>query len=180
MVVDVNNYRVEIIEAINSKFALCNYKNEYLSKSSFKLTSKFGIIILEYNREINSAIIGAENGASGLCKTSFIFDEEKLLICCGDSIFCLEILTLYLKWKTKVDEITAFQLFKIDNGYIVHGELEVCRINNEGFIIWKNSGADIFLTAEADENFEIKDGFITVKDWGNRVYKWNFNGEDIK
>ena len=179
MIFEIDKYQVKIISELDLEFTVSSYKNEYLSNSLFKLTSKFGIIILENGAEVNSVIIGAENGASSLHETSCVFDEKQVLICCGDSIFCLDIPTLHLNWKTKVDEITAFQIFKINNGYIIHGELEICRINKFGDIVWKVGGADIFLTPEGGDYFEVKDNIIKTRDWEHRIYKWNLDGAEI-
>ncbi|NQU53914.1 MAG: hypothetical protein HQ522_15400 [Bacteroidetes bacterium] len=135
---------------------------------------------MESGIELNSSIIGAEGGATVLHKTSQIIEKNRILICCGDSVFCLDLPKLNLNWKTKVDEITAFEMFKINDGFIIHGEIEISRIDNHGNIVWQNAGADIFVTPEGKDGFEIKDHFIKVKDWENRIYKWDFNGKEIE
>src|SRR5690606_13677452 len=94
--------------------------------------------------------------------------------------FCLEFPTLDLNWKTEVDEITAFEIVKIEGGYIIHGELEITRIDDSGKIIWQNSGADIFITQNSDSNFEVHGNLISVIDWNNRIYQWNLDGVEIK
>ena len=184
MVFKVDKYKVRIIKELNnfsdSEEKMLSYEKEYLSESIYFLSNKFGIRIFEKGIEINSAIIANDFGATGLHETSQVFSENQILICCGDSVFCLDIPTLTLNWKTKVDEITAFQIFKLDDGYAIHGELQITKINQEGDILWQNSGRDIFITAEGKNDFEIKDSYIQAKDWDHQIYRWNFNGEEIK
>ena len=51
---------------------------------------------------------------------------------------------------------TAFEIFKIENGFIIHGELEITRIDNDGKVIWQNGGADIFVSQNGNDDFEVK------------------------
>jgi len=184
MTFEIGKYEVEIINESDynpdSKDNLFEYEKKYLTESDYNLPTKFGIKTFEDGIELNRAIIGAEGGASGLHKTSQIIEHNRILICCSDSIFCLDLPTLNLIWKTKVDEATAFEIYKVDNGFIIHGELEITRIDNNGKIIWKNGGADIFVTPNGKDDFEIKDNFIKATDWENRIYKWNLNGVEIE
>ena len=184
MTFEIGKYQVELLNESDynpdSNDNLNKYLNNYLSESDFKLPTKIGIKILENGTEINSAIIGAENGATALHKTSQIIESNRILICCCDSVFCLDLPTLNLNWKTKVDIATAFEIFKIENDFIIHGELEITRINNDGKIIWQNGGADIFVSQNGKDDFEVKDNFVKATDWDNRIYKWNLNGVEIE
>lgn len=180
---EIGKYQVEIITESDynpdSKDNMANYEKEYLTDSDYNLPTKFGIKLLESGIQLNTAIIGAEGGASGLHETSQIIENNRVLICCSDTVFCLDIPTLNLNWKTKTDEFTSFEIYKIDNGYIIHGELEITRIDNNGKIIWKNGGTDIFVTQDGTDDFRIKDNYIRVTDWENRIYKWDYNGCEI-
>ena len=183
MTVEIGKYQVELLNESDynpdSNDNLNKYLKNYLTESDFKLPTKIGIKTLENGTEINSAIIGAEGGATGLHKTSQIIESNQILICCCDSVFCLDLPTLNLNWKTKVDIATAFEIFKIENGFIIHGEFEITRIDNEGKIIWQNGGADIFVSQNGNDDFEVKDKFVKATDWDNRIYKWNLNGAEI-
>lgn len=184
MTFEIGKYLVELLidtdynQDLNDN--VNKYSKIYLSKSDFQLSTKIGIKIFENETEINNAIIGAEGGATGLHKTSQIIESNRILICCSNSVFCLEFPTLDLNWKTEVDEITAFEIIKIEDGYIIHGEMEITRIDDSGKIIWQNSGADIFSTQNSDSNFEVHENLISVTDWNNRIYKWNLDGVEIK
>jgi len=180
---EIEKYKVEIINQSDynpdSEDNVFDYKKEYLTESDYNLATKFGIRVSENGIEISSAIIGAEGGASGLHETSQLIENNRILICCSDTIFCLDLSTLNLNWKTKVDQATAFEIFGIDNGYIIHGELEITRIDNSGKIIWQNSGADIFVTPEGKDDFEIKQDYIRATDWEKRNYEWDYDGKEI-
>lgn len=184
MTFEIGKYHIELVNESDynpdSNDNMNTYSNDYLTESKFRLSTKIGIKVYENGTELNSAIIGAEGGATGLHKTSQIIESKRILICCSDSVFCLELPTLNLNWKTKVDEATAFEIFKIANGFIIHGELEITRIDDNGKIIWQNGGADIFVSQGGNGEFEVRADFVKATDWGNRIYKWNLNGVEIE
>ncbi|MFD0991632.1 hypothetical protein [Tenacibaculum geojense] len=184
MTFEIEKYQVELLNKSDynpdSNDNLNKYLKNYLTESDFKLPTIIGITILENGTEINSAIIGTEGAVTELHKTSQIIESNRILICCCDSVFCLDLPTLNLNWKTKVDKATAFEIFKIENGYIIHGEMEITRINNDGKIIWQNGGADIFVSQNEKDDFEVKDNLVKATDWNNRIYKWNLNGVEIE
>ena len=57
--------------------------------------------------------------------------------------------------------------------------MEKTRIDKKGNVVWKNGGADIFVTLDGKDNFGTNDKYIKKTDWENRIYKWNLNGEEI-
>ncbi len=183
MTFEIGEYKVQIINESDhspgSKDNNSNYEKDYTTESDYNLPTKFGIHILEKGIEINNAIIGAEGGASALHETSQLIENNRIMICCGDTIFCLDLPSLNLNWRTKADEATTLEIFKIENGYIIHGELEITRIDENGKIIWQKGGSDIFMTVDGNDDFEVKDNHIKATDWGRRVYKWNFDGTEI-
>ena len=63
------------------------------------------------------------------------------------------------------------------DSYIVHGELAISRINRNGNIMWRKSGADIFTTPEGIDTFIIAKDYILATDWGYKKHKINFDGE---
>jgi len=84
---------------------------------------------------------------------------------------------LNLLWQTKVDNATCFQVFKLDNDYLTHGELEISRVDNEGKIKWQFGGADIFVTIEGQDEFEFNSDHIMLTDFCKTKYKIDFNGK---
>jgi hypothetical protein len=87
---------------------------------------------------------------------------------------------LDLLWQTKGDPATCFQIFKYKDDYIVHGELEITRVGNDGKIVWQRGGADIFVTLNSSEkDFLVTEDYMLATDWENRTYKFDFDGNEI-
>ncbi len=161
-----------------------NYDCEYLFESEYQFGTVLGVKIYcenQYceNQLIRSALIGAEGGRTGLHDNSMIFEHDRILICCSNSVFCLSIPDLVLLWRTEADTVTCFGIFKYQDSYIIHGELEISRLDYNGKIIWSQVGKDIFLTLEGENDFELTNDFILTTDYEYRKYKFDYNGKNF-
>lgn len=183
MKTEIGQYLIEIqkdeMYTIDSSDNLFDYSNIYFTSSDFILPSKVGIKVFENEKLISSAIIGSIGGGTGIHDKSQIIENDKLIMCCSDSVFCLSIPDLNLIWKTQADQATCFEIFKHQDSYIVHGELEISRLDLDGNILWQKSGADIFATEKGIDDFEITATYIRATDWENCVYKFDFDGNLI-
>lgn len=156
------------------------YDFVYFDKSEYHFPSVFGVKVFEDDTLIKSAVIGSIGGGTGIHDTSTIIEKDRLLICCSDTIFCLSIPDLTLLWRTQADQATCFEIYKYQDSYIIHGELEISRLDKEGKILWQQSGADIFTTIDGKDSFVVTENYILATDWENRKYKFDFNGIVIK
>jgi hypothetical protein len=179
----VGQYEIDIYRDENySKRSVDNlhkYDIEHFDESDYVFPTMFGIKVYKDNNLLSSAIIGSFGGGTGIHKTSIVYEDTRLLICCSDSIFCLSIPDLKLLWQTKADQATCFEIYKYQDNYIVHGELEISRLNKDGKIMWQQGGADIFTTIDGTQDFELTDNFIIATDFENRVYKFDYEGKDF-
>lgn len=177
-IVEIHN---EFNYNINSTKNTFQYDFAYGTKETelYQPSSKHGIRVYKNNTYLRSVLVYANGGASGIHINSAIIDNNNILICCGDFIFCLSLPNLNLIWKTKADDATCFGIYILHNDYIIHGELNITKINQNGEIQWSVSGADIFTTTSEKEIFEIRKDYIMVKDWNGNEYWIDFNGKII-
>lgn len=178
-----DNYRIDIYSEQTFTESSADNFNQYdfiyFDKSKYDFPSAFGIKIFEDDKLIKSAVIGSIGGGTDIHDTSTIIEKDRILICCADTIFCLSIPDLSLVWQTIADQATCFEIYKYQDNYIVHGELEISRLDKDGKILWQQSGADIFTTLDGKDNFELKDTYILATDFENRIYKISYNGQLI-
>lgn len=180
MIGNSENYTIELIRdenySENSNDNLISYDKIYFEKSDDVFPTKIGLKIYENDKIISSAIIGSVGGGTGVHKNSQIIEHDRIIVCCSNSVFCLSIPDLNLIWKTEADQASYFEIFKFKESYIIHGELEISRLNLNGEIMWQKSGADIFTTEKGTDGFKITESYIKATDWENRTYMFDFNG----
>lgn len=164
-------------DSTDNKFV---YAKHYFGDSATEYpTSKHGLKIYQEDKIIDSCILIGSGGATSIHKNSSLLDNDQLLICCSDSIFCLTLPNLELKWKIQADQATCFQIFKQQEEYIIHGELQITKLDKGGNKKWEFGGADIFVSIDNEEEFKIENDGILFTDFSNTKYKIDFDGKLI-
>ncbi len=175
---------IEVLDEPTYKFGSSdnnfNYSKHYFGNGATEYpTSKHGIKIYQDDQIIDSCIIIGSGGATDIHQNSSLLDKDQLIICCCDTIFCLRLPDLELKWKAQADQATCFQIFKQQDDYIVHGELQVAKLDKDGKIKWEFGGADIFVSIDNAEEFKIESDGILLTDFAKTKYKIDFDGKLI-
>lgn len=181
------NFDIEILNdykyILNSTENLTQYKHVYFNGSNdsrFHPTSKHAITIKESTTEISNAIICENGGVTTVHKDSFIIENNKIWICVCNKIYCLEIPTLELVWQKDFDTIANFSLYKLEEDFIIHGELLIFRISREGEIIWSFGGRDIWFNPEGYSELTIEENAIRLFDFDSNEYVIDFDGNQIE
>ena len=69
------------------------------------------------------------------------------------------------------------KLYKYKDSYIIHGEIEITRLDQSGRIIWQVSARDIFVNIENNEpTFKMLENYIELMDWQGYRYKLSYDG----
>lgn len=145
-------------------------------ESNIQMTSQIGIEILEDNKLKSSCLIGSTGGGTGIHQNSTLISYGGIVVCCSNTVFKLTIPDLNLEWQTISDPATCFGIHYLDKAYVVHGELEITRLDADGKIVWQKSGRDIWTTAEGIDDFAVHDDYILATDWDHIIYKFDFDG----
>ena len=155
------------------------YDKTFISGDKNRLTSQIGIEVFEDDKLRSSCLIGSEGGGTGITGNTTLISYGDLVICCSNTVFRLTIPDLNLIWKTISDSATCFGIHYLDEDYVVHGEIEITRLDKDGTIVWQQSGRDIWTTAEARDDFAVYDDYILATDWDYNRYKFDFDGKLI-
>ncbi|MCK8143367.1 hypothetical protein MW871_16035 [Flavobacterium sp. I-SCBP12n] len=179
----IGKYKVEIFAEETFESGFTDNKNkydfEYLETENNYISTYFCIKLFENEKLIKSIVIGSEGGKIRISENIKVIEENRIIICCGNKIFCLSLPELKLMWKTKADDICCFEVYKKSDFYIVHGEIEISKLDNNGKILWHKSGADIFTPLKGADIFELNEKYIIATDWENRIYKFDYDGNEF-
>jgi len=152
------------------------YQLVYLEDSDYR-QEQIAIRVNDNNVIINTAIISA--GLGGIWPNVAIAEKDRIVFCCGKNITCLSIPELKLLWQTKSNDSVCFCIYPYQNSYIIHGEMNISRIDENGNLIWQQSGGDIFVNLQTGNNFLLTEDCIFAIDFNNNHYKFAYDGKII-
>jgi len=164
----------------DSMYNMKTYSKTFISGDKSALTSHIGIEVFEDDELKSSCLICSEGGGAVITGNSTLISYGGLVICCSNTVFKLSIPDLNLEWKTISDSATCFGIHYLDKDYVVHGELEITKLDKDGRIVWQRSGRDIWTTAESIDDFAVYDNFIVATDWTYNRYKFDFDGNVLE
>jgi outer membrane protein assembly factor BamB len=183
------NYKNSIIEITNEsdldsaeldkKFNK-HYPADLGNKLEFEPYSKHGIRIIENGIEKCSAILLETGGVTEITENSFIIKNDQIYICCSNQVYSLNITDLSTNWRNQYDDATCFGIHEFGNDFIVHGEIQVSRIDKNGKTKWTFSARDIFVSPNGKTEFKIIENRIELIDWEGYKYELNAEGKILK
>lgn len=142
----------------------------------YQASSKHSVQIWLEEEMIHACLVLGCRGKTAVTRQSVLLHHSDLYLCCGDSLICLSVDNLRLKWRLKADEATSFGVYQADGGLIVHGELSIARINLNGNIVWTFSGADIFVCLNDPRTITITEDRIDLIDFSGNRYILDHTG----
>ena len=175
-IIDEDNFDLNSVD--NKRFYGRIYSTD--SVLEYNPTTKHGIRIMQNGIEKQSALLLGFSGATGIYKNSYLIKKEKLFICCSNEIYSLNLKDLSLNWKNEFDIATCFGIYEFGEDFIIHGELEINRINQYGNIKWTFGAKDIFVNPDGKTEIKINENRIELIDWEGTFYELNENGKLVK
>lgn len=169
-----STYTVGSIDNVNS------YDKIYFGDNAREYpTSKHGVSIIQNGEIVNKCLIVGSGGSTTIHENSSVRYKNQLLICCCNSVFCISLPNLELEWVKVFDSATCFQIFELNDSFIIHGETQVSKIDSNGNLKWKFGGEDIFVSIDNEVEFKILEDGIILCDFANTFYKIDFDGKLI-
>lgn len=174
MITKFQDYLIEIVDEpdfrLNSTDNVFVYSKIYFDKVGYQPVSKHGIKITKDGQTITSALVCETGGATGIHDNSYITKDHSLFLCCCDTIYSFDLPGLTLNWKKQLDPATCFSIHSFKDDFIVHGEMEVKRINQNGDVKWRFGGGDIFVTPDGAPSITLMGDKIKLIDWEGNHY----------
>ena len=127
------------------------------------------------------ALIGS---AYGRVDNSAVMEDDTLIVLANTILVSIDCRTISMKsHEIKSDTIPFFKvllgIYRFDNAYIVHGEIDILKLSPAFEIEWSYSGGDIFITQDGSCPFRIENDIIHLTDWNGRKYAVNKFGKDM-
>lgn len=176
----LENNIIEFYNELENPDENTNYHLNYSENNGYKPSAKYGIKVYDHNENIlNSCLISGSGGSTIIDEDSMKISGNAIFICCSDNVYALVIPELKLLWKKQLDDITCFTIHYLIEDFLIHGEINLTRVDISGNIKWQFRGEDILLNLEGTDGFKILENKIIVKDFNSREYVLDFDGNEI-
>lgn len=147
-----------------------NYTNSELTKA-------FSIHINLYDQDVMLATIGSHLSDIEDCA---VLNSQALIIMMNEQFFKINVLDGTLIDYKALDVFGSnFAIFKIDNGYVVHGEVDILFLNENFEIISSFSGRDIFVSISGKKAFTLTKNTVQLYDFEDHYYEIDFEGKIV-
>lgn len=138
------------------------------------LTSTFSITVTEAGNMKKIALIGEPFSCVSHCG---VLENSMLTVLQNNTITQIDLKTKeivqYKQFECFGCSIALYQCF---DGYIIHGEVEIIKLNHNFEKKWSFSGADIFVTPDNQPTFEMTENRIKLYDWNGTYYELDLDG----
>lgn len=170
------DFELEIITEQDYNRLQYNLVHCHPEDDGYTPTSIYGIKIYK-GGFYKTTMVMATGWTTSIGSNSVIIDEESLILICSNKVFNLQLPDLQLNWVVVSDLSTCFGIYQYQDSYIVHGEVEITRIDRSGRIIWQVSARDIFVNVEdMGVAFQMLPEYIELMDWLGYRYKLFYDG----
>lgn len=148
-----------------------NYKHNDCYKT-------FAIHIDLFNSEIDVALVGDFYSYDYDCA---VLDGKVLTIMQNNTISQIRVddgaLILHKEFECFG---CTFGLYRVANGYVIYGEIEIIMLDLDFNKMWEFSGRDIFVSQTRDDVFVLGEHSIKLYDWENNYYEIDYMGKLIR
>ncbi len=143
-------------------------------------TSKHGFRVSKDGKELTSAIICETGAGTTIHENSVLVMSDSIIVCCSNKVYSLSIPGLQINWKKRFDPATCLAIYSFKEDFIIHGELQITRIDKKGNEKWNFGARDILVTPDEKKSIELMGDKIKLRDWAGREYVLNENGKEIR
>ena len=109
-----------------------------------------------------------------------ILEGDILTVLQNDYISQIDLVTVQVVAGYKVDVFgTTFAIYRMPDGYLIYGEIEIIKLDNNFKLVWKFSSRDIFVSTSDKNAFELTEQSIKLYDFEDNFYELDFDGNII-
>ncbi len=142
------------------------------------LTKVFSITIDLFYQQFTIALIGSCYSIESNCA---VLEKDALTVLQDQTITQINVLDGSVIACKELDCTGCnFEIYRLQRGYLIYGELEITMLDFELNIVWEFGEADIFVAVTGKTAFELCDESIKLYDFNDNFYEIDFNGELIR
>ena len=85
-----------------------------------------------------------------------------------------------LALSVELDTAEAFSLYRVQGGFLIHGELEIIKFDDNLNKLWEWVGNDILVSISGKKSLELTKSSIRLTDFSDNFYELDYDGNPIR
>ena len=175
-IVEINTDETFTIDSVDNRYYdiihnPCRYEHNDFSKT-------LAIHIDLFSKEYNIALVGSFYTYDIDCA---VLENETLTVLQNDTITVINIFDGSIIKHIKFDCLGCnYGIYKVQQGFIIYGEIEIIMLDVDFIKKWSFFGKDIFVSLSNKKPFELRDNSICLYDFEDNYYEIDYDGKTIK
>jgi|GEM_PF-963822 len=142
-----------------------------------ELSKSYVIQVSSTDTEYQLAIIGSYLSSEHDCAS---LEGSLLTLLLNNSIHRIDLRSgSLIQYKEVPGFDCGFGLYRITDGYILYGEMEILMIAPDLTVKWRYSGRDIFVSMDNSNAFEMREDGIYLQDFEGNKYVVSYEGNTL-
>ncbi len=139
-----------------------------------ELSTVFSVQVDLRNRQYSVALIGDHNCSEENCA---VLENNVLTVLQGWDVLQIDLFCAQLIKCCSLDSMAPnIGIYRVNDGYLIHGEMDITMLDDSLHKLWDFSGYDIFVSISGKKEFEIKPDRICLYDFCDNYYEVDFQG----
>ena len=173
------NNNFTLFSSDNKSYDAVYYMEEY-TRNSLVCTYEITITCHSETMVDNIKLIALIGRIYGNTEHCTVIIGSRLAVLVDDYLSIIELSDISLITKVKILSFgTGIALYSFDDGLLVHGEIDVVKIDYDGNTEWSFSARDVWVTADGTDALRIEGDKIFLTDFEGHTYVLNRFGEEI-
>lgn len=138
------------------------------------------ILLIEINTETGLRKVALYCDFCGNFEYCTVLHQENLVIANFNSVYMINVSTGETQHKCFSDMAGALRLCLLGDGYLIHGECEIIKLDFAFNTQWTFSGKDVFASSDGKQVLNILDDRIDLMDFSGNTYTVSLTPEPVK
>ena len=180
MVFQNKNYRI-IVDEVDRLTDISSFPHDKfidpLEIYPSDLCKVFSVQILSENDRTQLILVGDFYSDVRNC---ILLEENAMIFLLNNQLLCIALESGAVSHRCDLSQYgCGIALYRIMDGYVIHGEETIIKISLEFDVLWTFCGQDIFVSVTGKNPFVLSDNSIRLCDFLDNVYIVDFNGKEL-
>ena len=175
-----DRYTIDITEDNTFTIDSTDNRKYDLLMNPTELKHSYKALRISVKGNVNQEIVLIGDCLTFVQENCAILEDNILTVLLNNHITQINMETLEIVGGYEIDVFgTTFAIYRMVDGYLIYGEIEIIKLDNNFNIVWNFSGKDIFVSVSGKNAFELTAESIKLYDFEDNFYELDFDGNIV-